>query len=250
MKPTRIDILGVPVDSITKSQAQDCIHSMLQGNEPQMIIAINPEKVIKAQNDAKLLNQLQKAGLLIPDGIGVVLAGKILKGTRLERVPGSELMPSICDIASQRGCSIFLFGASPEVNERAAQILERRFTGIKIAGRQHGHLSENEMEGVVEQVNASHADILFVALGSPRQENWMEQHLPKLHVKVCQGVGGTFDVIAGRVKRAPKFFRDIHLEWLYRLLVQPQRILRQLALPKFAVQVIKQKVFQQGHDTA
>lgn len=244
MAQNRIELLGVPVDCITRQQALNNIEDMLRGSSPEMVIAVNPEKVMTARQNPALLNLLHRTRLLIPDGIGVVFAGRILGKGHLERVPGSELMPMICELAAQRGYSIFLFGASPEVNEEAANNLRKRFPGICIAGRQHGHLQKKEMYTVVKQINDSKADILFVALGSPLQEDWMEQHLLNLNIKVCQGVGGTFDVLAGRVRRAPKFFRMIHLEWFYRLLSHPSRVSRQLSLPKFAFQILKQKVLQ------
>jgi len=128
------------------------------------------------------------------------------------------------------------------VNRDTMNVLRRRFPGIQIVGGQHGYLKEEEMPGLIERINASGAEVLFVALGSPKQELWMKQYIPRLNIKVCQGVGGTFDVLAGRVKRAPAAFRKIHLEWLYRLLSEPRRLVRQTALPRFAVRVLWQFV--------
>ncbi|MBI3802951.1 MAG: WecB/TagA/CpsF family glycosyltransferase [Nitrospirae bacterium] len=215
---------------------------MVAGNRPETVIAVNPEKVIKARQDPRLLSQLRRAGLLIPDGIGVVLAARFLRLGRMDRVPGSELMPAICERAAQKGYSIFLFGGSPEVNAQTAEVLRKRLPQIRIVGRQHGYVAEEEMPAVIGKINASGAEILFVALGSPKQELWMERYLPELRIKVCQGVGGTFDVLSGRVKRAPLFFRRLHLEWFYRLASQPKRLVRQTALPKFAFLVLRQKV--------
>jgi N-acetylglucosaminyldiphosphoundecaprenol N-acetyl-beta-D-mannosaminyltransferase len=243
MKPKRIELLSVPVDCVTMNQSLDIVDAMIGGEKPETIVAVNPEKVIKAQNDPILLKSLQGAGLLIPDGIGVIVAARILGLARMDRVPGSELMPAICEAAARKGYRLFLFGASPEVNQRARDILCELYPGIRIVGNRHGYVREDEMPHVIEQINASQAQVLFVALGSPKQEFWMEKYLPQLRVKVCQGVGGTFDVIAGRVKRAPLAFRKMQLEWLYRLAAQPERILRQTALPKFVLQVLRKKVF-------
>lgn len=244
MTVKRIDVLGAPVDCVTMVDAVNEAESwILHGMRPQTIFAVNPEKIIKAQSDATLLAGLRRSGLLIPDGIGVVVAARLLGLGKMKRVPGSELMPALCELAARKGFGVFLYGASPEVNAKAAAELEQRYPGIKIAGRQHGYVNEDEMPALVRQLNGSGAQILFVALGSPRQELWMDKYLPQLtSVRVCQGVGGTLDVIAGHVNRAPLFFRRIHLEWLYRLLSQPRRLLRQTALPRFAAQVVRARI--------
>lgn len=242
MKPRRIEILGVPTDCVDMSQAVARVEMMIEGGRGEAVIAVNPEKVIKAQSDPFLLNQLRGAGLLIPDGIGVVFAARLLRLGRMSQVPGSELMPAICERAAHRGYRIFLFGGSAEVNQRAGEVLRTRYPGLQIVGQQHGYLKEEEMERLVDRINASGAEILFVALGSPKQELWMARYLPQLSVKVCQGVGGTLDVLSGRVKRAPVFFRKMHLEWFYRLASQPQRLIRQTALPKFAWLVLREKL--------
>lgn len=241
MKPQRIEILGVPVDCVTMAQAIDCAESMIKGHHPCTILAVNPEKVMRAQQDSGLLSQLRSADLLIPDGIGVVLAARLLGLGHAERVPGSELMPKLCERAALKGYSVFLFGASAEVNQQAVAVLRERYPGIRIVGSQHGYVNDEDMPAVIASINASQPDLLFVALGSPHQELWMARYLPQLKVKVCQGVGGTFDVIAGRVRRAPKFFRNLHLEWFYRLASNPSRLRRQTALPIFAYRILKER---------
>ncbi|HUK56198.1 MAG TPA: WecB/TagA/CpsF family glycosyltransferase [Nitrospiria bacterium] len=242
MKPKRIELLGVPVDCVNMSQALSAVEEMMRDDRPGMVVAVNPEKVIKARKNPALLAQLREARLLIPDGIGVVMAARLLGLGKMERVPGSELMPAICERAARKQYRIFLFGAGPEVNRDVMEALRRRFPGLRIVGGQHGYLKENEMPFLIDRINASGADVLFIALGSPKQELWLEQYLPRLKVKVCQGVGGTFDVLSGRVKRAPMFIRKMHLEWLYRLLSEPRRLLRQTALPRFAARVFWQFV--------
>jgi N-acetylglucosaminyldiphosphoundecaprenol N-acetyl-beta-D-mannosaminyltransferase len=235
----RIEILGVPVDCLTWQTALAAVESHLDTSGPARgIVAVNPEKVMRAQRDAQLLDDLRRNHLLIPDGIGVVVAARLLGLGRMERVPGSELMPKICEIAERRGLGVYLFGARQEVNDKAAAALARRYPRLRIAGRHHGYGSEADMERVVGSINASGAAVLFLALGSPRQELWMGRYLGRLEVRLCQGVGGTFDVLAGTVKRAPRAFIRLHLEWLYRLLCDPRRLSRQSALPKFALRVL------------
>jgi N-acetylglucosaminyldiphosphoundecaprenol N-acetyl-beta-D-mannosaminyltransferase len=234
----RIEILGVPVDCLDWPTTLQIIESELSSPGPaRAVVAVNPEKVIRAQSDPRLLQDLRRSALLIPDGIGVVVAARLLGLGRMERVPGSELMPKICEIAERRELGVYLFGAAPQVNEEAAAELRRRYPRLKVTGRQHGYVSESQMEDVIASINSSGAAVLFLALGSPRQEIWMGRYLPRLQVRLCQGVGGTFDVLAGTVRRAPSGFIKLHLEWLYRLLSNPRRLLRQTALPRFALQV-------------
>lgn len=242
MKPKRVEILGVPVDCLTMDGTVELAASMLAGDAPNSVVAVNPEKVMRARSDARLREQLQRAGVLIPDGIGVVFAARMLALGRLDRVPGSELMPRLCELAANTGRRVFLFGGAPDVNERTAQVLRERYRGLTIAGAQHGFLKDEEMPGLIDRINSSRTDIVFVALGSPKQEAWIDRYLPQMNVKLCQGVGGTFDVIAGRARRAPAAFRAVHLEWFYRLVSDPRRLPRQAALPNFVFQVFKQRV--------
>jgi len=245
--PARIDLLGVPVDCVDMAGAVEFLTAHVAGGTGcATVFAVNPEKVMKARQDPALRALLASATLLIPDGIGVVLAARWLGLGRFGRVPGSELMPNLCARAAEHGHAVFLFGARPDVNDEAAAVLLRRYPGLRIAGRQHGYVDDADMPELIRRINESGADILFVALGSPRQEAWMHRHAPALRVKVAQGVGGTFDVVAGRVNRAPPLFLKLNLEWLYRLLREPRRIWRQRALAGFAWCVAKRKMLEKG----
>ena len=238
----RVSILGVPVDVVDWPQALDAVAALVErSGPPATVIAINPEKVMAAGGDHRLLKQISAAGLLIPDGVGVVWAARFLGLGRMERVPGSEMMPAICALAAVRGYKVFLFGAKEDTNARCGEVLRKTYPGLQIVGRQDGYLNDDAMLELVATINASGAEILFVALGSPRQELWMERYLPLLNIKVCQGVGGTFDVVAGNVKRAPEIFRALNLEWLYRLITNPGRAGRQRVLPVFVWRVVKSK---------
>jgi N-acetylglucosaminyldiphosphoundecaprenol N-acetyl-beta-D-mannosaminyltransferase len=247
VSPKRVDVLGVPVDCVDMSQSIALVDRMITGDRPATIVAVNPEKVMKARSDGALRRFLWNSGLLIPDGIGVVFAVRLLDHEPIERVPGAELMPAICARAAPKGYSVFRFGAAENVNATAADVLLRTYPGLRIVGRHHGYVTDEGMPAVIETINACRPDVLFVALGSPRQEIWFDRYLPQLKVKVCQGVGGTFDVIAGRIKRAPTFFRRNNLEWLYRLMREPRRAIRQAALPGFIYLLARKKFF--GLDT-
>lgn len=239
----RVRVLDVPVDCVDWRSAVVRAEKILDGAlTAQPVLAVNPEKVIAARSNSLLLEQLERAALLLPDGIGVVLAAKLLGAKGVERVPGSEFMPALCEIARQRGLSVYLYGGTEGVNERAVGALAVQFPGLSVAGRSNGYVPAESMEQLVTSINDSGASILFVALGSPRQELWIAKYGPQLKVKICQGVGGTFDVIAGDVKRAPALFRRLHLEWFYRLVTNPTRAKRQASLPKFAWLFIKERV--------
>ncbi|MEX0729656.1 MAG: WecB/TagA/CpsF family glycosyltransferase [Aquisalimonadaceae bacterium] len=241
-RPRRIEILGVPVDTVDMHAALHNVRALLAGNKTHVILAANPEKVIAAQQDERLLRALHNASLVVPDGIGIVLAARLLRQGRMQRVAGSDLMTEICRMASPEGYRVFLYGAKPEIAAHAALRLQARFPGLKVVGTQHGYLPERRMDGLIDSVNDSGADVLFVGLGSPRQEYWMERHRDRLSVAVCQGVGGTFDALCGYPRRAPPLLQRLNLEWLYRLITQPRRANRQLALPWFVAQVLRQAV--------
>jgi N-acetylglucosaminyldiphosphoundecaprenol N-acetyl-beta-D-mannosaminyltransferase len=246
MKPKRINILGIPVDCVTMSTALNYVEDIiLKANKPSSILAINPEKIIKAKKEPLLFKSITDAELLIPDGVGVVWAARLLRLGKMKRVAGAELMPAICERAAQKGYKLFLFGGKAEVNTKAVAVLRKQYPEIKIVDHHHGYVSKLEMPNLIEKINKSEAEVLFIALGSPTQELWMEKYFSQLtNIKVCQGVGGTFDVIAGNVRRAPLIFRKVSLEWLYRLLSQPSRLFRQVALPKFVYKILVCKFIQ------
>lgn len=240
----RLRILDIWVDPVDMQQALQRVAGYVEsGGRLHTVFASNPEKNFSIPADPFLYEMFRTADLIIPDGIGMVLAARILHGARLSRVPGCDLMQAICELSSRKGYRIFLYGAREEVNGKAAEELGRRYPGIRIVGRCNGYLPGEEMDGLVSRINDSGAQILFLALGSPMQERWIAEHGGRLeHVRVCQGTGGTFDVIAGAVRRAPEAFCRLGLEWLYRLMGDPSRISRQKLLPVFAWLVLREKL--------
>jgi len=241
--PRRIELLGVPVDCVTMAQSVDFVEDrVVSGDGCAAVVAVNPEKIMRARVDAALLESLRRAALLIPDGIGAVWGARLLANAEIGRVPGAELMPAICARAAEKGFSVFLFGAQETVNAKAAEILPARFPGLRIAGRRNGYVDADAMPALIDEINQSGADVLFIALGSPRQEEWIDQNIGSLRVKAIQGVGGTFDVIAGHVQRAPAVFRRLNLEWFYRLLREPKRLWRQRVLLFFALAIIAERL--------
>lgn len=231
------NILGIDVCSDTYDELAVKLLQDIDKGRKSFIVAINPEKIMKAQEDRELKSLLNQATYQIPDGIGVILASKLKKGRIRERVTGIDMMLKLCKEATNNGKRIFLYGAKPGIADEAKAKLEEMFPGILIVGTLNGY--EKNEEVIERTVNDSGAEIVFVALGSPAQENWIIAHKEKLNPSVYQGVGGSFDVISGRLNRAPAVFQKFGLEWLYRLLKEPWRWKRQLELPRFLLRVLR-----------
>mgnify|MGYP003871122889 CR=1 FL=1 len=238
----RREVLGSMVDVLDMDTALGVIDEFIENDHARgYVVAINPEKVYAVRQNTFLQNFLANASLLVPDGIGLVGALRLLYGDKVHRGPGADLMQEICAKAPERGYRIFVYGGEEKVNHEAVEKLHQRHPGLQIVGRANGYVPQEKMPDLINQINDSQADILFVALGSPKQEEWIHQHISELNVKVCQGIGGTLDTIVGNVARAPNVFQRCHLEWFYRLLKQPSRIKRQAKLPLFVLQVIGAK---------
>ncbi|MGN7385546.1 WecB/TagA/CpsF family glycosyltransferase [Sporosarcina sp. SAFN-015] len=232
-------ILGVDVNTENYDELIPKLFQNIDAKKKSLIVAINPEKLMKAKDDPALKALLNRAEFQIPDGIGVIIASKIQKGNITSRVTGVDMMDRIVREAARTGKSIFLYGAKPGVADRAAAKLIDTYPDLKVAGTQDGY--EKDTSKVIAKINAAQPDILFVAMGSPKQELWIEEHRDNLHPILYQGVGGSFDVLAGNIKRAPAAFQKVGAEWLYRLLLEPSRIKRQMNLPKFLFEIIRRK---------
>jgi N-acetylglucosaminyldiphosphoundecaprenol N-acetyl-beta-D-mannosaminyltransferase len=239
----RLNILNVWVDPVDMRGALERVEGFIEkGDRPHSVFAVNPEKNFSVPRDPQLYKVFSEADLLIPDGIGVVLAARILYRVRLARVPGVEMMDEICSLSAGKGYRVFIYGAKEEVSAKSVAVLQKRYPSLEIVGRANGYVSPEEMPSLIDRINDSGAQVLFLALGSPRQEKWFVTYADRLHtVRVCQGIGGTLDTIAGTVKRAPRFWCNLNLEWLYRLLAEPKRIARQKVLPIFAYMVFRRK---------
>lgn len=240
---TRLNILNIWVDPVTMDDALKKVTQFIEdGNRPHTIFAANPEKNFSVPRDPLLYEAFKSADLLIPDGIGVVMAARLLHHAKLSRLPGVELMHAICQLSAQKGYRIFIYGAREEVSHVACERLQKLYPGLRIVGRASGYVQESEMPQLIERINETRADILFLALGSPKQEKWLSEHRGSLKtVRVCQGIGGTLDTIAETVKRAPDIWCRLNAEWLFRLFAEPTRIKRQKVLPLFAWLVLSAK---------
>lgn len=232
-------ILGVQVNTENYDELIPKVFRNIEDKKKSLVVAINPEKLMKAKEDPGLKALLNRAEFQIPDGIGVIIASKLKKGCISSRITGIDMMDRIVREAARTGRAVFLYGAKPGVADKAAQQLKQTYPNLIVAGTQDGY--ESDTSKVLETINKAKPDILFVAMGSPKQEQWIEQHRDNLYPMLYQGVGGSFDVLAGNVKRAPAAFQKMGAEWLYRLLKEPSRLKRQMNLPKFLFEVFKQK---------
>jgi N-acetylglucosaminyldiphosphoundecaprenol N-acetyl-beta-D-mannosaminyltransferase len=237
---TRLHILGVPLDSVTFDQLLESIAAwIVTGDRLYQICTVSPEFVMIAQDAPDFMRVLRSADLCVADGVGLLFAARYLGHPLPERVTGSDGVPLIAERAAREGWRLFLLGAAPGVAEKAAARLIEQNPGLQVVGTYAGSPAPEEEDEIVSRINASGADILFVAYGAPRQDQWIARNRARLAVRVAMGVGGTFDFIAGVVPRAPRWMRRMALEWLYRLYKQPWRWRRMLRLPRFVWAVIR-----------
>ena len=242
MSTERVRILGVPVDVVTSSQVLDIIQTLVRERVPRQLVTVNPEFIMAAQTNPEFRGVLNRAALALPDGVGVLWAGRV-HGRRLpERVSGSDIVPRIAERAAAEGWRLYFLGADPGVAAEAARRLMDRYDGLSVVGTYSGSPSSEEEQHIVQLVGAGRPDILLVAYGAPAQDTWIARNMQRLDVPVCMGVGGTFDFIAGNRRRAPLWIQRLGLEWLHRLVREPWRWRRQLALPRFAFAVLEERL--------
>ncbi|MBI3924412.1 MAG: WecB/TagA/CpsF family glycosyltransferase [Armatimonadetes bacterium] len=230
---TELRALGVKVHSLGMDEAVRRLEEFMKSDRLRLVITLGTEMVIRAEQDAEFRRLVDRADLVVPDGIGLVLASRYCGLPMPERVAGIDL---IWRLSRELRPRLFLLGAAPGVAEQAADRLRQNCPGLEIVGVQDGYFSDEEE--VVARIAGSGADVLLVGIGSPRQEQFIDRHRDRLGVAVGIGVGGSFDVLAGRLRRAPEWMIRLGLEWLYRLVSQPSRCLRMLALPKFLWRVL------------
>ena len=231
---------------LTMQEAVNKVAEMIQEPKPHLVVTANSEMVMIANRDPLLNEIIERADLVVPDSIGVIWASRILKQPLPERVPGIELMQALLAESVVRSWRIFLLGAEPGIAEQAAKVIAAEYKGINIVGTHHGFFTAAELSGVLDQIKKSRPDILFIALGVPKQEKFAAAHLANLGVPVALGVGGSFQVLAGAVRRAPYWMRRVGLEWLYRIIRQPARIGRAAVLPQFALWVLLERLLSGG----
>lgn len=229
----KIDILGVEFDNVTLQEAVDKGTALAGGEGFHYVVTPNPEIVNLAREKDAYRETLNKAALVLPDGIGVVYAGKILGRPLKERVPGIDFASGLLKNLAKEERRLYLLGAKPGVAQKAAEKLKEQYPGLIICGTGDGYFTDNKL--VTEQLLEAKAEVVFVCLGAPKQELWMAEYGPQSGAKLMVGLGGVLDVFSGDVQRAPDVWQKLGLEWFYRLLHQPSRIGRMAKLPLFLV---------------
>ncbi len=243
----KVNILGVMVDKVNVDEASDKIMEYIESKtKVATVYTPNSEIIMMAYRDEEFKKLLNSSDMLTADGIGVVYASKIVKNPIHERCAGYDIACKSLEKLAAKGGSVYLFGSKPSVAETAAKNICDKYSGIKIAGCSDGYFDEEKEKNIISDINNAKPDLIFVCLGAPKQEKWISAHRDELPNAVYMGIGGSLDVFAGNVKRAPEFFTKHGIEWLYRLCKQPSRFVRMLDLPRFGFKVlIKGRKFPQ-----
>ena len=240
----KVDILGTMIDKLTKTELHLMVNEALTKRKNFKIFTPNTEIVLKSRRNNELLNLLNSSSINIADGAGLVIASRLL-GTPLgERLAGIELGEYLLDVAENNGLSVFLLGGEKGVADKAKKEIETRHKKIKICGTHHGYFDVNggENQKILNEISSASPDILFVCMGFPRQERWIAENSDKIpSLRLSIGLGGSLDVWSKAIRRAPKLFRLLCLEWLWRILRQPKRVSFIFQTPLFFVEILKQK---------
>lgn len=234
----RTAILDVPVDAVTSDEALGSIHNWLAEEVTRKIAYVNPEVVMRARRDSAYCAYLNDCDLLLPDGIGVVLASKLLGSGIAQRVAGSDFIWAVAGAACRDNAGMYLLGGRPGVADRAAEALRSGLPGLRVLGTRHGFFQPEEEESLLEEISACGAKVVIVCLGMGKQESWIARHERRLPGRVLFGNGGALDFVSGVTRRAPRWVQALHSEWLFRLLLEPRRLGRQVALGRFVLAVL------------
>ena len=242
----KLSIMGVRINNISMNEVLKLAEQKIKNDEKYIIYTPNTEIIMMCQKDEEFLNIMNKSNINVPDGVGLIYAGKIKKFPLKEKVAGYDLSINLLKMADEKGLKLYAVGGRPGVAEAAMQNIQKKYPGIKIVGAHHGyfkgtHLGEfghEEEIAVIEDINRHKPHILFVGFGAKKQEQWIDYNKDLINANVIIGNGGTLDGLAGIVKRAPDIFINLGLEWLYRLIKEPKRITRQIVLPVFMFKVI------------
>ncbi|BEU87612.1 WecB/TagA/CpsF family glycosyltransferase [Selenomonas sp. TAMA-11512] len=234
-------IFGLSIAAVTMQEAVAAAKRMIENGRPSLIVTANAEMLMRATHDEELYRVLEGADIVVPDGAGTVWAAHTLGYEMPERVAGFDLVQELMRLAPAQGWRIYLFGSAPGVAEAAKAEAERLYPGIAICGVRNGFFTEEDEPEIVAEIKEAKPHIFLAALGVPKQEKWLDAHMEEIGAPLSIGVGGTLDVMAGVMKRAPLWMQKAKLEWLFRGLMQPKRAGRLLALPKFVMKVYAEK---------
>jgi N-acetylglucosaminyldiphosphoundecaprenol N-acetyl-beta-D-mannosaminyltransferase len=241
-----VHILGCRVDALGTGDAVRRIVQLARAEAPSLVVTLGTEMVVRARADARFRDVVNASALSLCDTVGVLLAARLHGAAMHGRVAGVELIDPLCAALAAEGLSVYLLGAKGDTAERAGRALAQRHPGLVVAGARDGYFSATDDASVAAAISRSGARVVLAGLGSPRQEFWIAERLKETGASVGIGVGGSFDVLAGNVQRAPLLWRRLNLEWLYRLACEPERWRRQLALPKFVWLALCERVSAQS----
>jgi N-acetylglucosaminyldiphosphoundecaprenol N-acetyl-beta-D-mannosaminyltransferase len=237
-----VNILGIAFSKLTLQETINLIRDKINNHNNKLlhIITVNPEIAVQIQEDNELMEISKKADLLTPDGVGIVWASRILRNPVAERVTGYDLLLESLKQGNLYNWSFYFLGSDEEVNRNMEVHVSKFYPNIRISGRHHGYFNTEDEEEIVQEIEYLCPDILIVAFGSPRTDKWIEKHRKRISAKVVFGVGGSMDVITGKIPKTPEIWKKFNLEWLYRRIIMPERKDRQKKLKIFAIKVIKQ----------
>lgn len=240
----RIEMMNFFVDNLNAKETIDRIDSFIQKRELVQHVVINAGKAVLMQTDKRLSNIINQCKLINADGQAIIWASKVLNKPLKERVAGIDLMYDVIELAAQKGYRIYFFGAKEEVVKKVVGIYKEKYPALQVAGYRNGYFSDEQNEEIVSQIRDSKADILFVAFSSPKKEYWLSKYHKKMNVPFVMGVGGSFDVVAGVTKRAPKWMQEVGLEWFYRFLQEPRRMWKRYLVgnSKFVYYLMKERL--------
>jgi N-acetylglucosaminyldiphosphoundecaprenol N-acetyl-beta-D-mannosaminyltransferase len=219
-------LFGIPIHALTTEQVLNCVDEAIRQRGRLLLGVVNAAKIVNMHRDEILGRSVLTADMILADGMAVVWAGRVLRRRLPERVAGIDLMESILARGARQGYRVFCLGATQEILDETVARMQQRYPGIVVAGRHHGYFQPEDEPRLVEQIRASRADVLFAAMSSPKKEQFLARWADDMGVPVLHGVGGAFDVMAGKVKRAPILWQRLGLEWLYRVVQEPRRMWR------------------------
>ena len=234
MKTDRIEMMGCQIDNLSLEETLQTVEGFIASGRAHQHVVVNVDKLVKARKDEQLRRIINACALINADGMPVVWASRILGKPLKERVAGVDLFEALMKRSAEKGWRVYLLGAREEVVSRVKQIYETRYPALQVAGYRNGYWKPDEEDGVVEGIVQARADILFVAISSPKKEQFLGMYQERMRIPFAMGVGGSFDVAAGRLKRAPLWMRRVGLEWFFRFLQEPRRMFRRYFIEDMA----------------
>lgn len=243
-----VKILGINIDNVSIDETGEITKKLIESSNKscKVIVAPNTEFIMMAQKDKEFYNILNSAELATPDSVGVSIAGKLQKKPFKQRIPGQAYFRKVLEVGEKEGWTFYFLGGKGDVPYLAMENVKKYYPDVKIVGYHEGYFDKDSEQDVINEINNLKPNVLFVAMGAPLQEKWIYKHKNELKVDVAAGQGGTFDYESGKIKRAPKVFQKLGIEWFWRLILQPTRIVRMLVLPVYLLKILFAKDITKG----